>query len=101
MEGLNSKLKSAEEIIHEPDNRSKKIDLVQFIIFNTAVIRWKFLRDWERYRIGWKTPKLTKESREHIDQRTQKNEVERLKEIMAENFPELMKDMIPQILETT
>ena len=39
MDGLNSKLKSAEEIIHEPDKRSKKIDLVQFIIFNTDVVR--------------------------------------------------------------
>lgn len=45
MDGLNSKLKSAEEIIHEPDNRSKKIDLVRFITYNTDVIRWKDLRD--------------------------------------------------------
>ena len=45
MDGLNSKLKSAEEIIHEPDYRSKKIDLVWFITYNTDAIRWKDLRD--------------------------------------------------------
>ena len=45
MDGLNSKLKSAEEIIHEPDNRSKKIDLVRFLTYNTDVTRWKDLRD--------------------------------------------------------
>ena len=45
MDGLNRKLKSAEEIIHEPDNRSKKIDLVRFLTYNTDVTRWKDLRD--------------------------------------------------------
>lgn len=95
MDGLNSRLKSAEEIIYELENRSKESDWFQFITYNTDIIRWKILRLRERYDRLKST---------HIDQRIendriQTGRIERLKEIMAEDFPELMKDMIPQILE--
>lgn len=42
MDGLNSRLKSAEEII---DGKSKEIVLFQFTTYNTDIKRWKNLKE--------------------------------------------------------
>ena len=93
MDVLNSRLKSAEEIKYELENRSNKLILFSFKTYNNRYYKMEKL---ERLREIWDRLKST-----NIDQRIQKREVERLKEIMAENFPELMTDMTPQILEAT
>lgn len=66
----------------------RKLIPVWFITYNTDVIKMERLERLER-QDRLKNTTIDQRIRRHIDQRTQENEVERLREIMAENFPRI------------